>query len=159
MDQESTLEALPANNDERPFIKLAKQAAKFVIVGGINTGIDFLVLNILIYLTGITAGAELFVLNSISFSIAVINSYFMNKYWTFQDKTQTKQEPIKFSRFLAISVVGVVINGLVLTGITTSISPLFGLSAVLWANFAKLAATGVSLIWNFIGYKFFVFKK
>lgn len=159
MDQESSFGNLSANNDESYFVKLAKQIIKFVVVGGINTGIDFLVLNILIYLTGITTGIELFILNSISFSIAVVNSYFMNKRWTFQDKMQTEQEPIKFSRFLAVSIVGIVINGLVLTGIATSIAPLFGLSAVLWANVAKLIATGASLIWNFIGYKFFVFKK
>lgn len=140
-------------------VKLLKQFSKFIIVGGVNTGIDFLILNILIYVTGITAGGELFVLNSLSFSIAVVNSYFMNKRWTFQDKTQTEQEPVKFSQFFAVSIVGIIINGLVLTGITTSVSPIFGLSAVLWANIAKLMATGISLIWNFIGYKFFVFKK
>jgi len=139
--------------------KLIKQFSKFIIVGGINTGIDFLILNILMVVTGITAGPELFVLNSISFSIAVINSYFMNKRWTFQDKTKTEQTPIKFSAFFIISIIGLVINGLILTGITTYIPALFGLSAVLWANIAKLMATGVSLVWNFIGYKLFVFKK
>src|SRR3990167_1090996 len=157
-------EALPttplsAGTGQNPLAKLIKQFSKFIIVGGVNTGIDFLILNILIYLTGITAGIELFILNSISFSVAVVNSYFMNKYWTFQDKTKTEQEPIKFSQFFAVSIVGIIINGFVLTGITTYIPPLFGLSAVLWANIAKLMATGFSLIWNFIGYKFFVFKK
>jgi putative flippase GtrA len=151
--------SLTTSENQPAGVKLLKQFSKFIIVGGVNTGIDFLVLNILIYVTDITAGVELFVLNSISFSIAVVNSYFMNKRWTFQDKTQTEQEPIKFSRFIAVSVVGVIINGLVLTGITTSIAPLFGLSAVLWANIAKLMATGISLIWNFIGYKLFVFKR
>lgn len=144
---------------QSPLMKLVRQFSKFIIVGGVNTGIDFLVLNILIYLTGITSGIELFVLNSISFSVAVVNSYFMNKRWTFQDKTRSEQEPIKFSQFFAVSIVGIIINGFVLTGITTSIAPLFGLSAVLWANIAKLAATGISLVWNFIGYKFFVFKR
>ena len=150
---------LLTRTDQSPLVKLIKQFSKFIIVGGINTGIDFLLLNILIYVTGITAGIELFILNSISFSVAVVNSYFMNKRWTFQDKTKTEQEPVKFSQFFAISIVGIVINGFVLTGITTYIPPLFGLSAVLWANIAKLMATGFSLIWNFIGYKFFVFKK
>ncbi|PJA85955.1 MAG: hypothetical protein CO143_00265, partial [Candidatus Moranbacteria bacterium CG_4_9_14_3_um_filter_45_14] len=82
----------------------------------------------------------------------------MNKRWTFQDRTKEEQESVKFSEFFIISVIGLVINGLVLTGITTYIPALFGLSAVLWANIAKLMATGFSLIWNFIGYKFFVFK-
>lgn len=139
--------------------KLIKQFSKFVIVGGINTGIDFLILNLLIHLTGINSGPDLFLLNSTSFSIAVINSYFMNKRWTFQDKTKIEQVPIKFSAFFIISVIGLVINGLILTSITTYIPAPLGLSAVLWANIAKLMATGFSLIWNFIGYKLFVFKK
>jgi putative flippase GtrA len=140
--------------------KLIKQFSKFIIVGGINTVIDFLVLNILISVTGITSGAELFILNSISFSIAVVNSYFMNKYWTFQDKTQTKKEPVKFSQFLAVSLVGIVINGGVLSLITAYVAiPFVFITPVMWANIAKLFATGISLIWNFIGYKFFVFKR
>jgi len=139
--------------------RIIKQFAKFIIVGGINTGIDFLVLNTLIYITGIESGPSLFLLNSTSFSVAVINSYFMNKRWTFQDKTKTEQVTVKFSAFFIISIIGLVINGLVLTSITTYIAPFFGLSALLWANFAKLFATGFSLVWNFIGYKLFVFKK
>ena len=47
----------------------------------------------------------------------------------------------------------------VVFGVTTFIPPFFGLSPELWANLAKVAATGFSLIWNFIGYKFIVFKK
>lgn len=159
MAESPPLMIIPADADQGLFLKLVKQFSKFIIVGGINTGIDFLILNILIYITGITAGVELFILNCVSFSVAVVNSYFMNKHWTFQDKTKTQQEPIKFSQFLAVSVVGIIINGLILTSITSYIPPLFGLSAVLWTNIAKLMATGVSLIWNFIGYKFFVFKK
>lgn len=146
-------------SDQERLKRLIKQFSKFVIVGGINTGIDFLVLNILMYLTGIESGPELFLLNSISFSVAVINSYFMNKRWTFQDKTKTEQEPIKFSAFFIISIIGLIINGLILTSITSYIPALFGLSSTLWANIAKLMATGVSLVWNFIGYKLFVFKK
>jgi putative flippase GtrA len=161
MDTEATQNIpLPETPIERsPLVKFIRQFAKFVIVGGINTGIDFLVLNFLIFVTGITDSLELFLLNSVSFSIAVINSYFMNKHWTFQDKTKTEQEPVKFSQFFIISVIGLVINGLVLTSITTFIPPVFGLSAVFWANIAKLMATGFSLIWNFIGYKTFVFNK
>lgn len=139
--------------------RIIKQFTKFVIVGGINTGIDFLVLNILMNLTGIESGSELFFLNSISFSVAVINSYFMNKYWTFQDKTKMEQEPIKFSAFFIISVIGLLVNGLILTSITTYISAPFEISSKLWANIAKLFATGFSMVWNFVGYKLFVFKK
>lgn len=159
MNTETTPGANFSSVSERsPLQKLIRQFAKFVIIGGINTGIDFLILNFLMYVTGISNGSELFILNSISFSIAVINSYFMNRRWTFQDKTKLEQTPVKFSQFFIISVIGLVINGLVLTSITTLIPAPFGLSHALWANIAKLMATGFSLIWNFIGYKFFVFK-
>ena len=153
---------IPAPTDtiaHSPLVKLVRQFAKFIIVGGINTGIDFLILNILVHITHISSGVELFLLNSISFSVAVVNSYFMNKRWTFQDKTKIEQEPVKFSQFFIISIIGLVINGLVLTSITTFIPTPFGLSAVIWANVAKLIATGFSLVWNFIGYKKFVFNK
>ncbi|HLC95384.1 MAG TPA: GtrA family protein [Patescibacteria group bacterium] len=155
----SDTSVIPADSVRHPLFKLFKQFSKFVIVGGINTGIDFFILNVLMYFTGFASGLGLFFLNSISFSVAVVNSYFMNKHWTFQDKTKSEQEPIKFSRFFVISIIGIVINGAVLTSITTFITPLFGISVLLWANIAKLMATGFSLIWNFIGYKFFVFKK
>ena len=150
-------------------LSLVRQFGKFVIVGVINTGVDFLVLNIEIKITGITSGGSIFILNAISFSIATVNSYFLNKFWTFQDKGQTGQTA-KFSQFLAVSFVGIVINSAIVYLMTTFITPFFGISAILalvagknvnqlWANVTKLAATAISLIWNFIGYKIWVFKK
>ena len=138
--------------------RVAKQFSKFVLIGGVNTAIDFAVLNIEIKLTGMTSGSGLFVLNTISFLVAVINSYFMNKYWTFQDVTRNREET-KFAQFIGVSLLGLGINSSIVAGITTFVAPVFGISPVLWANIAKLLATGISLIWNFVGYKLFVFKK
>ena len=139
-------------------LRVSKQFSKFVLIGGVNTAIDFAVLNIEIKLTGITSGSGLFVLNTISFLVAVINSYFMNKYWTFQDVTRNREET-KFAQFIAVSLAGSGINSSIVAGITTFIAPAFGISPILWANVAKLLATGISLVWNFVGYKLFVFKK
>lgn len=139
-------------------IRVGKQFSTFVLIGGINTAIDFAVLNIEIKLTGVTSGSGLFVMNTISFLVAVVNSYFMNKYWTFQDVAR-QQEETKFVQFIAISLIGSGINSSIVYGITTHISPIFAVSPLLWANIAKLFATGISLVWNFVGYKLFVFKK
>jgi len=117
-----------------------------------------LVLNIEMALTGITSGPGMLVLNTISFSVATTNSFFMNKRWTFEDKGAS-QEGVKFSQFLLVSIIGIIINTSVVYLITSFTTPLFGLSPQLWANVAKLLATGISLVWNFIGYKFFVFKR
>lgn len=138
--------------------RVAKQFSTFAVIGGINTCIDFAVFNLEIHITGITSGSGLFVLNTISFLVAVINSYFMNKYWTFHDVTRQKEET-KFVQFIAVSLVGSGINSSIVASITTFVHPIFGLTPLLWANIAKIFAIGISLIWNFIGYKLFVFKK
>lgn len=138
--------------------KLVKQFSKFVVVGIINTAIDFFVLNLEMIITGITSGPFILLFNSVSFSVATVNSYFMNKHWTFQDRKKS-HEAVKFSQFLAVSIIGISINGGTVYFITTFITPFFGIDPLLWANIAKLAATGLSLIWNFVGYKLWVFKK
>ena len=60
------------------------QGIKFILVGILNTAIDFGALNLLILLTGITGGWAIVPLNTISFLCAATNSYFLNKFWTFK---------------------------------------------------------------------------
>ncbi|MBL7053566.1 MAG: GtrA family protein [Candidatus Portnoybacteria bacterium] len=136
---------------------LVKQFSRFLVIGFLNTAIDFTILNILMWWTGIYSGLSIILLNAISFSIAVFNSYFWNKYWTFKDKE--KVEAKEFSQFILVTLIGLAINSGIIFGVTTLVSPMFGISPELWANLAKAAATGFSLIWNFAGYKMFVFKK
>lgn len=138
---------------------LFKQIFKFVVVGVINTGIDFAVLNVLMFSTNIYSGKWMIIFNSISFTTAVINSYFMNKYWTFQQQSAESKPEKEFFQFIIVSVVGISINDTIVYSTTTFIPPIFGLSEKLWANVAKIFATFASMTWNFIGYKFFVFKK
>jgi putative flippase GtrA len=135
---------------------LILQFSKFAVVGFVNTALDFGVLNVLIFATGVRGGAYLILLNSISFSIATANSYFWNKYWTFKKKDSVKV--VEIGQFLTVSLIGLAINSGIVYLISTHISPMFGFSPGLWVNLAKVAATGASLIWNFVGYKFLVFK-
>ena len=144
---------------------LTWQIARFGVVGIINTGLDFAILNILIYTTGIYSGAWLSVFNTISFGIAVINSYFLNKYWAFGTGGSVRTTEV--SRFLTVSLIGLTINTLIVYVLGTFFilsfrlsdgAPFIELAAGLWDNLAKLAATAISLVWNFIGYKLFVFK-
>lgn len=138
-------------------IPVILQLIKFGMVGFANTAVDFGILNLLMATTGITSGKNIFLLNSISFVIAVIHSYFWNKFWTFGvKKTEATKE---FLQFLIVSMVGLLINGAIVYMITTWIKPMFGMTEVSWANAGKIAATVISLVWNFIGYKFIVFKK
>lgn len=134
------------------------QFAKFITVGLANTAVDFGVLNFLMWTTGVYKGTTVFLLNSVSFLVAVVHSYAWNKLWTFKVKGRT-DVPKQFLQFLIVSIIGLLINGGIVYIITTWLKPMFGLSDVSWANIGKIIATGASLIWNFIGYKFIVFKK
>ncbi len=138
--------------------KLIIQFSKFIMIGFLNTGIDFAVLNLLMWQTGIYSGKYIILLNAVAFSVAVINSYFWNKFWIFHAK-ETAQTAKEFTKFITITLIGMTINTTIVYSVTTLISPMFGLSVELWANIAKVAATGISLVWNFTGYKLIVFKK
>ena len=135
-------------------ISLLWQFGKFASVGFLNTAIDFGILNFLIAITGISKGFMIIPMNAAAFSIALVNSYFWNREWVFPERKQAN-----FALFLAVTLVGLSINSGIVYVLTTYISPVLVESDKLWANFAKVLATAVSLFWNFAGYKLIVFKK
>lgn len=140
----------------KKYVPLFFQIAKFGIIGVLNTAIDFAVLNFLAYFFNTYAGWQTFLFNSVSFSAAATNSYFWNKHWTF--KSQTEAKPKEFFQFFAVSAGGILINGGIIYFLTTFVNPFFNLPPALWLNAAKIAATLASLVWNFVGYKYVVFK-
>lgn len=130
------------------------QLAKFGLVGVLNTAIDFGILNLLISLTQVVSGPFIIVMNATSFSAAVVNSYYWNKEWVFSGSKKSS-----FLVFAVVSVVGIAINSGIVFALTTFVKPVFVSSPELWANLAKVLATVLSLVWNFLGYKLIVFKK
>ncbi len=158
--------------------KLAKQVGKFGIVGILNTLIDIIILNILIK---ISLSLEFFFLgykvvgaNMISVSVAMVNSYILNKYWTFESK-EKKNIAYEIFKFLFVTVIGMfVIHQIAFNlfytywsgpaDLVVGISHFIGLNRIfsdsfVVLNFAKVIAILFSLVWNFVGYKIWVFKK
>lgn len=138
-------------------IPIVFQLAKFAAVGSFNTFLDWGIVNLLIFLTGIASGLGFSLFKAISFLIANIGSYFWNKYWTFVGKDKANIQ--EFGKFFVVSVIGMVLNVVVASLIVNYIAYPSFLSPRQWANVALLVATLVSLVWNFVGYKFFVFEK
>jgi len=139
-------------------IPIIFQFAKYAVAGAANTAVDFGVLNILMFLTNTSKGEKIIILNSVAFLVAVIHSYLWNKFWTFKS-TEKENSAVQFLQFLIVSLIAVLINGAIVYIISSKINPVFGLSDVAWTNIAKVVATVISLVWNFIGYKFIVFNK
>lgn len=73
----------------------------------------------------------------------------------------------QFVSFIIVSVIGLIINSAVVVvavkfsdiGVFAEMINRLNLNADLVKNLAKVAATALSLIWNFIGYKLIVFKR
>jgi putative flippase GtrA len=94
----------------------------------------------------------------LSVAIAIINSYIWNKYWSFQKK-EMREVSKEFTHFVSVSLVGLVLNVAITSFITNLIGPAFGFNQIAWATLAGATASALVLLWNFLGYKLFVFKK
>ncbi|MBI2056136.1 MAG: GtrA family protein [Candidatus Sungbacteria bacterium] len=140
------------------WVPLMGQLAKFAAVGFLNTALDFGILNLLSAATGVTAGVVVGGVNIPGFSVAVFNSFFWNKLWVFRGRQHSALLQ-DFPQFFAVTFIGLLINSGIIVAVTTFVEPAFGLSDQAWLNTAKAGATIVSFIWNFIGYKFFVFRR
>lgn len=134
------------------------QAIKFILVGILNTLIDLGVLNLLIFASGISTGFAYSAFKGISFTAAVTNSYFLNKFWTFKSRGAGAAKK-EFAQFFIVSFIGFGINVGIASLVVNVIGPQFGVGNKLWANVGAICATFAAMTWNFLGYKFIVFKK
>ncbi len=134
------------------------QLGKYAAIGFFNTALDFAIFNSLVLATNIEPkGARAGFLTAISFTIAVINSYLWNKYWTFRSRGPARVG--EFAQFVIVSLVGLVLVSGFLTVMTKYIEPPYGLNIRQWANVVKVMSIFISLAWNFAGYKFLVFRE
>ena len=134
------------------------QLGKFMLVGTLNTFIDLGILNFLMVLFGIASGWYFSLFKAISFSSAVTNSYLWNKFWTFRKK-ETKVGAGEYTQFYLITGIGFLINVGIASLVVNVIGPQFGFSETIWANIGAIIAVLCAFMWNFLGYKFIVFKK
>ena len=135
------------------------QIGKFALVGGVNFLLDLGVLNLFIFLTSIASGPFYSVFKGASFIVAVINSYLLNKFWTFSDQKQNKKVAKEFLSFVVVSLIGLFINNFIASFLVNYVGPQAGISENLWASIGAVIASFVGMFWNFVGYKFIVFKK
>ena len=134
---------------------LKKHADKirFVLVGGANTAIDMSLLFGLVNLFGLA----IFYSNIISTSIALTFSYFVNKSFTFKDRSPAGKTQLL--KFLAITVTGLWIIQPIIIATTSAFFYYSLIDSNIQLLVGKLAATCVTLVWNYLLYKKFVFKE
>lgn len=121
-----------------------KQFFRFCVTGITGAIIDFGFLYLLIEF----ANLNYLLSATISFVLALIDTYLLNKYWTFQNKENNHAK--QFSKFLLTSLVGLLIN--------LGIMYLMVDVLLIWYIFAKIIASIIVLFWNFLMNKHFTFK-
>ncbi|MDD2731654.1 MAG: GtrA family protein [Candidatus Pacebacteria bacterium] len=134
------------------------QLAKFCLIGALATIFDLGTLALFISLTSTASGLGYSFFKGVSFIIATIAKYFADKFWAFEKK-ETHNMTKEFTQFFIVTIIGLAINVGAASFIVNQIGPQFGLPSNAWANIGGIGAVFITFIWNFIGYKFIVFKK
>jgi putative flippase GtrA len=133
------------------------QFGKFAAVGVLNSFVDLGVLNLEILAFGTPSAWPYRVFKGVSFLAATTNSFLWNKYWTFNSQEPANaQQTIKF---YSVAFVGFVLNVALASYVFSNVARPASISPNLWANIGALVGVGAAFLWNFTGYKFWVFKK
>lgn len=132
------------------------QFGKFGETGGLNVLIDFGVLNLLILISGVSTGIFFITFKAISFLVATTNSYIWNKFWVFVKK-EKEGETKEVSSFFLVTLIGLGIN-VTIASLIFFIGPK-NIDTKILANIAAAFGALTAMMWNFLGYKFVVFKK
>ena len=131
-----------------------RQVFRFALVGGTNTLIDVVMLNVLLWQFPTNNVLVLVIYNSVAYSSGAVTSFFLNKYWTFGHKRRTTlREVRRFALIVALEIL--YSNGLVwLAG--KALQPLIA-NPTLWGNASKLTAIAGSAILSYTSMRFWAF--
>lgn len=116
---------------------------KFGFVGIINTVINWVVYNILLYF-----GVNYIVANSIGFGVGMINSYIWNNRWVFKAKSKSPKTVTKF-----------IIVNLIVLGLNNLLLFVFVKEFDLNKTVAQILVTIIMMVVNFFGNKLWTFRE
>jgi putative flippase GtrA len=126
---------------------IKREISIFLTVGALTVLTDYLIYQFLVWSQWLTMDFA----KGISFIVGTIFAYFANRFWTFGHKRHVPGSIWRFSLLYATTLLtNVVVNAVV-------VNTLVALSWVV--EFAFIMSTVISASMNFVGLKYFVFKK
>ncbi len=132
------------------------QLLRFCIVGGLNTFVDVLVFNLLVWGLPTQNSGLLVAYNSLAYFVGAVNSFCWNKLWTFKQRSSATNDQLV--RFALVTSLGIICNDVFLWLATTILTSL-SLNGFLWVNVAKVSAIAGSVAVSYVGMRFGVFTK
>ena len=132
------------------------QFLRFCVVGALNTLVDLLIFNLLVWSFPTQDSGLLVVYNSMAYALGALNSFCWNKLWTFRQHSSTTGEQV--TRFVLVTSLGILCNDAFLWLAATTLNSL-SLNGFLWTNVAKISAIAGSVTISYLGMRFSVFTK
>jgi putative flippase GtrA len=132
------------------------QVLRFCMVGGLNTILDLLLFNCLLLLFPTQNPLNLVIYNSLAYAFGGINSFLLNKYWTFRHRQRIATSEIV--RFIFTTILGICVNDVLLWACSNMIHLQY-VSPTLWANVAKIIAIFGTFLISYTGMRLWVFSK
>jgi len=142
--------------EKQKILKLISQLWKFGVVGFINTGVDFLITNLLFWFFKPEGMFGLMLISIFAITAAAVNSYFLNKFWTFNKKTSMRASEVY--RFSIVTFLGMIVNTSIFLFASKYLADLFSIEGFININAARLAGVVVAMGVTFLGYRFGVFE-
>lgn len=130
--------------------KFVREAFKFGAVGGINTILNYGLFNLLI-LTVLRDGQ--LKATVIATVVAATSSYFMNRHWTFRDRSKSDMHR-EYLLFFAFNGAGLLIE----LGVLGVAKYGLGLEGLLALNIVKTVGLVLGMTFRFWSYRTFVFR-
>ena len=133
---------------------------KFSFVGITGTIVDFGVMNLM----SLVFHLPLLWAQAISFTIAVVNNFLWNRYWTYPD-SRSKRAPQQLIQFVLINLVGILVrtpliswlNNLVLNALNNTGIRLPLENFVVSQNTALAVSILIILFWNFFANRYWTY--
>ena len=129
--------------------RITGQAARFVVVGVLNTLVDLGAF----YLLGLIPGMPHAAAKGVSYVLGICNSFVWNKYWTF-NAGRSERGGREFAIFFLVNLPPLIVNVVVFWGLGIWIDS--GSELVRMAK--GFVAAVVSVAWNFLGSRYIAFR-
>ncbi|MGZ3582521.1 MAG: glycosyltransferase [Ktedonobacterales bacterium] len=129
---------------------------RFSLVGVLNTCIDVVALNLLVWLFTLRTTPVLLVANAVAYALGAVNSFAFNRCWTFDRRGASTGGEV--GRFIATTLAGMILNDALFWMLSKALVPMLG-STQLWANAAEVGAIGGTVLLSYVGMRLWVFAQ
>jgi putative flippase GtrA len=133
-----------------------KRYTKFMIVGVMNAFVDLFVLNMLLLVSPVRTEFYLFLFNTVAVGMAIVNSYFWNRKWTFADRSDGSARERKL--FFIQALANIALNDLIVVWLSSYLIFAKSVPVFISSNASKGIAMFLSSTLSYFIMRLFVFR-